>query len=145
MTLFKIELQQATLNKLISSWWPSCHYLTNAFGWKSFILIMCQVCNLPIMHPTLLKTVHYSVEDEYLTLSSDGDSTTISLENDMVTCIVTRGNICQFSTALYLTDKFSWCLYMLFVNDTEQLKMNCKLWGETTNPWCSIQQEFMGN
>ena len=32
--------------------------------------------------------------------------------------------MCQFDTALYPTENVSWCLYTLFVNDAEQIKMN---------------------
>ena len=36
-----------------------------------------------------------------------------------------RGLMCQFDTALYITEKVSWCLYTLFVNDAGRIKKNC--------------------
>ena len=66
-----------------------------------------------------------SIEGEYLTLSSDSDYATLLSEQDMLTCVFTKGHICQFDTALYPTEKVSWCLYTFFVNDTDRIKKNC--------------------
>ena len=42
----------------------------------------------------------------------------------MLACVLTQGQMCKFSMALS-TEKVSWCLNMLFVNGTEQIKANC--------------------
>ena len=80
---------------------------------------MYQVVNLPILHSALQNIFHYSVKCEYLALSSDGDYATIPSECDMLTCIFTRGHICQFSMTFYATENVSLYLYTLFVNDAE--------------------------
>ena len=55
--------------------------------------------------PYLFKTFCYSVEGEYLALSSDVDCATIPSECDMLICVFTKGHMCQFDTALYPTEK----------------------------------------
>ena len=74
---------------------------------------------LPILNLLLQQTFCYSFEGEYQALLFDGDFATIPSECDMLTYMFIRGHMCQFDTALYPTQKVSWCLYALFVNDTQ--------------------------
>ena len=93
---------------------------------KSPIMNVYKFYNLPILHPVFQNFFWYSVEGEYIALSSDGDYVTLLSEWDMLTCVFTRGHTCQFDTAEDPTKKVSWCLYTLFVNDAEWIEINCK-------------------
>ena len=80
----------------------------------SIMFIICLYCTL-----FYRRHFHYSVEGEYLALTSDGDYATIPVEYDMLACVFTREHMCQIHTALYPTENVSWCLYVLFINDAE--------------------------
>ena len=87
---------------------------------------MYKVYNLPIQHPVLQKTVYYSVESEYLVLSSYGNYATLWSECNMLTSVYTRRPMYQFYTALDSTGNVSWCLH--FVNDADKLKETVIMW-----------------
>ena len=70
---------------------------------KSLIMNVYKGYNLLIFHPVLQKTCHYSLEGEYLALSSDGDYATLLLEHDILIFVFTRGQMCQFDS--YITWK----------------------------------------
>ena len=82
------------------------------------------VCYLTILQPVLQMTFHYSVEGEYLALLSNGDHATLPSEYDMLACVFTR-ETCVKLTEHCIPQKLYWCLYTLFVNDAEWIKMNC--------------------
>ena len=87
---------------------------------KSHIMIVYKVDNLPILHP-----FQYLLEAEYLDLSSDGNYATIPLKINVLKHVLTQGHMCQLDTALYPTEKISWCIYILFIDSTNHLKLNC--------------------
>ena len=50
----------------------------------------------------------YSLE-EYLAHSSDGDYATIPSEYNELPCVFIKEHMCYLDTALYLTEKITWC------------------------------------
>ena len=57
-----------------------CKYLN-----RFIIINVYEVYNLLILHPVLQKTFHYSVEGEYLTISSNSNYATLPSQYDMLT------------------------------------------------------------
>ena len=86
---------------------------------KSLIRNMYKVYNFPILHPVLQKTFWYSVEVEYLPLTSNSNYVASHQSETCLPAYLHR------DTALYPTEKVSWCLYTLFLNDIEQIRINC--------------------
>ena len=69
--------------------------------------------NLSILYPTLQRIFPVFSEGEFLTVSSASDCATIPPENDVLIYTLTIAYLCQMDTALYPTEKISWCPYPL--------------------------------
>ena len=74
-------------------------------------MVVNKVYNWAILHPTLKNSFQYSIDGEYLALSSDSNYATLLSEQDMLTCVSTRSHMHQVDMSLYPTEKVSWCLY----------------------------------
>ena len=91
---------------------------------KSLIVHVNKVYNLPLLHPILKKTFPHSLEEECLALSSYGGDATIPSEHDGLKSFLTKGHMFRLDTALYPTEKMSWCFYILFINSANHIKTN---------------------
>ena len=61
-----------------------------------------------------MKTFQYSLEGEYLSISSDGDYATILSEHGVLICGLTKGHICILDAALYPPKKIYNSIFMLY-------------------------------
>ena len=85
---------------------------------KSFVMTMSNVHNLailPMLHPTLWKTFHFSLESEYLALSSNVAYTIIPSECAMQTSVFTEGHVLIWYCIISHWKGFI-VFYTLFVN-----------------------------
>ena len=71
---------------------------------KSGSMNVYKVYNSQILHPAFQKTFQYSIEGGCLTFSFDGEYVILPPESDILTCVVTKGYMCQFDAALYPTE-----------------------------------------
>ena len=65
------------------------------------------IYSLPILQYVLKKTFQYSIEGEFLTLSSNGDYFITPSEYDVLICVLIKGHVCQLDTTLNITEKIS--------------------------------------
>ena len=88
-----------------------------------------------MLHPTLHVHVQYEIEGTYLATVMDGMFITLPTALDVKLCLMTNGHLCMFKQALYLVERMDWCIYVLFINDEQQIEKNCflKTINHTTN------------
>ena len=67
----------------------------------------------------------YCLEGKYLNLCPQSDYAKILSEYDVLICVLTEEHMCQLDTALYPTEKMSWCLYTLIISSANQIKTYC--------------------
>ena len=84
-----------------------------------------KVSSIPLLHFILQKAFQYSLEGEYLALSSSNDYATIPSEHDVLAIVFSKEHRWHLHTALYPTEKITWWLNALFVSNAEQIKSNC--------------------
>ena len=99
---------------------------------KPLIMNVYKVYNLPVLHLVLYKTFWYSVEGEYLVLSSDSEYASMCIYQGTQVSIwcSTVPNCKCFLVSLHICCK--WC----------RMNLNeLQLWDETTNPQCDIQSK----
>ena len=102
---------------------------------QSLHMNLYEVHNLPMLHPTLHVHAQYEIEGSYLATVMDGMFITLPTALDVRLCLMTNGQLCMFNQVLYPVEHTSWCLYVLFINDKEQIEKNCllKTLNHTTN------------
>ena len=88
-----------------------------------------KVHNLPMLHPTLNVHVQYELEGAYLVTMMEGIFISLPTALDIKLCLITNGHLCMFDQVHYMlwnipTGAY---IYVLFVNNTEQIKRNCFL------------------
>ena len=98
---------------------------------QSLHMDLYKVHNLPMLHPTLHVHVQYEIEGSYLATVMDGMFVTLPTALDDRLCLMTNGHLCMFNQALYKVECTNWCIYVLFVNNKDQIVRNCLL--RTTN------------
>ena len=102
---------------------------------QSLHMKLYKVYNLPMLHPILHVHAQYELESSYLATVIDGMFITLPTALDVKLCLMTNGHLCMFNQALYPLEQMNWCIYALFINDEEQIEINCflKTINRTTN------------
>ena len=102
---------------------------------QSLHMNLYKVHNLPMLHLTLHVHAQCEIEGSYLAAVMDGMFITLPTALDVRLCLMTNGHLCMFSQVLYLAECMSWCIYVLFINDKEQIEKKCllKTINHTTN------------
>ena len=102
---------------------------------QSLHMNLYKVHNLPMLHPTLQMHVQYELEGPYLATLMDSMFITLPTAMNVRLCLMTKGHLCMFDQALYPVDNTNWCIYALFINDINKIKINCVLkpLNQTTN------------
>ena len=59
----------------------------------------------------------WSVEGEYLALSSDSDCATVTSQHNMLTCVFTREHVNFIQH--YIPQNICWCPYAMFVYEAQ--------------------------
>ena len=92
---------------------------------ESLHIDIYKVHNLPMLHQTL--HVHYEIDGSYLATVMDGMFVTLPTALDVRLCLMTNGHLCMFNQALYPVKCMNWCIYVLFINNKDQIQSNCLL------------------
>ena len=102
---------------------------------QSLQMNLYKVHNLPKLHPTLNVHVQYELKGTYLVTMMEGMFLSLPTALDVKLCLVTNRHLCMFDQALYPVECTNWCIYVLFINDKNQIKRNCllKTLNQTTN------------
>ena len=63
---------------------------------------------------------------------------------DVRLCLMMNGHLCMSNQALYPVECMNWCIYVLFINDKDQIEKNCllKALKQTTNLAYSLDGYF---
>ena len=56
--------------------------------------------SLPLLHPELKKVFSYEISNLYIAIQSDGNYLTILLHDNILTCTISVGHICNLNTPL---------------------------------------------
>lgn len=94
---------------------------------RSRIINIYRVHNLPILHPKLRKMFQYQLESNYVGITQDTVHITLLDEIDIIKCIVAGQNYCRLKSALFPTEKMTWCVYAHFINDPSKIQQHCKI------------------
>ena len=102
---------------------------------QSLHMNLYKVHNLPMLHPTLHVHAQYEIEGSYLATVMVGMFITLPTALDVRLCLMMSGHLCMFNQVLYPVEHINWCIYVLFINDKEQIERNCllKTMNQTTN------------
>ena len=102
---------------------------------QSLHMNLYKVHNLPMLHPTLHVHAQYEVEGSYLATVMEGMFITLPTALDVRLCLMMNGHLCMFNQAFYPVEHINWCIYVLFINDKDQIERNCLLRtiNQTTN------------
>ena len=119
-----MEILWTTPDKPNSCWWSYGHYFTGTFRW--------QVTYEYVQSLQFANITSHFVENVLLFCRRWICSTFIwqwlwnsPSEWDMSISVFTREHTCQLDKVLYLSENVSQCLYTLFVNDREWIKISC--------------------
>ena len=94
---------------------------------QSLHMNLYKVYNLPMLHSTLHVHAQYEIESSYLATVMEGMFITLPTALDVRLCLMMNGHLCMLNQALYPVECMNWCIYALFINDKEQIEMNCFL------------------
>ena len=88
-----------------------------------------------MLHPTLNVHAQNELGGAYLTTLMEGMFVFLPTALDVKLCLVTNGHLCMFDQALYPVECINWCIYVLFINDNDQIRKDCflKTLNRTTN------------
>ena len=86
-----------------------------------------KVHNLPMLHSTLNVHAQYELEGTYLATLMEGMFILLPTALDVKLCLVTNGHLCMFDQALYPVEHINWCIYVLLINDQNQIRKDCLL------------------
>ena len=102
---------------------------------QSLQMNLYKVHNLPMSHPTLNAHAQYEIERTYLATLMEGMFISLPSTLDVKLCLITNGHLCMFDQALYPVESINWCVYALFVNNYDRIKIDCllKTLDRTTN------------
>ena len=94
---------------------------------QSLQMNLYKVHNLPMLHPVLNVHVQYELEETYFVTLMEGMFISVPTALDVKLCLVSNGHLCMFDQALYPVECTNWCIYVLFINDKNQIKRDCFL------------------
>ena len=88
-----------------------------------------------MLHPTLNMHTQYEIEGTHLATLMEDMFISLPSTLDVKLCLITNGHLCMFDQALYPVEGINWCVYALFVNDYNKIKIDCllKTLDRTTN------------
>ena len=92
---------------------------------KSLQMDVYQVHNLPAIHPGQQIQFTYKLEGKYLAIGQHGLYAALPDEQDIQICLASKGGLCPMNKALYPVEKIEWCIYALFIENTEMIKETC--------------------
>ena len=78
--------------------------------------------NLPLIHPKVNISVTYELEGKYLAIGHEGHYVSLPEEGELIMCLLTQGELCKMSQAMYPSDKVNWCIWRLFIKDEKMVK-----------------------
>ena len=99
--------------------------LTIPLADQSLVMNLYKVHNLPALHPQLNIQFQYQLEGEYLAVAKDKQYAAIPTAWDIRICEMTERYLCPMNQALYPVEKIEWCIYALFVQDTDRIGTYC--------------------
>ena len=102
---------------------------------QSLQIELYKVYNLPMLHPTLNVHVQYEIEGTYLATLMEGMFISLPSALDIKLCLMTNGHLCMFDQALHPMERINWCVYALFISNSNRIKKDCllKTLDRTTN------------
>ena len=92
---------------------------------KSLQMDLYNVHNLPALHPKLNIQLTYQLEGKYLAIGKHGLYAALPSENDIRIGMTTSGGFCMINQALYPIERIEWCIYALFIKDTDKITKYC--------------------
>ena len=84
---------------------------------KSIQFNLYRIHIMPLSHPVLKKSPHYSIQEEYLAIRPDSQYILFPLSADIVACQISNGQFCPINSSLYSIDTSKSCSYTLFLNE----------------------------
>ena len=92
---------------------------------SSLQMNLYKVHNLPTVHPGIKVQANYELEGKYFATLMHEMYVALPDEENVRLCIVSKGHLCLFDQALYPVESVTWCVYALFLNDVQKIKLFC--------------------
>ena len=90
-------------------------------------MTLYKICNIPIFHHEIGKSVLYKIEGNNLAITKDNKYATILSDTEFIQCTLAQGHFGSLNTALYHIDSNIMCLTAIFLRDNKKIKKQCKL------------------
>ena len=94
---------------------------------KSLQFHLFRIHNIWLVHPTLQQSFQYTIQEEYLAISLDGQYISFPLSTDIMTCQVSNGHLFCINTLLSTADTSKSCSYALFLQNRNEINTFCTL------------------
>ena len=90
-------------------------------------MTLYKICNLPIFHHEISKSLIYNIEGNNLTVTKDNKYASILSDTKFNKCTLAQGHFCNLNTALNHIESNRMCLTALFLKDNNKIQSQCKL------------------
>ena len=84
-----------------------------------------KIHNLPLLDPTLKKSLHYEIADKYFAIGWDMRYITFPDDDNTLSCIVSTGQVCRLYTTLHVEDRILDCSSFIIENNKEKISKYC--------------------
>ena len=86
-----------------------------------------RIHNILLVHPALKKLFKYSIQKDYLAITSDSQDISFPLSANIMACQVWNGQFCDINSSLYMVDTSQSCSYTLFLINKAEISSVCIL------------------